>query len=399
MSLDWAKIDGLPEYVRAAMGALRFDSPDYSSLTCLDAEQWRLLMRWLDRERMTPLFGHVCRGRLPDDVDRRIEANLRANRRRLERLRQEYVAIADVLETANVPHRVLKGFSHGPPFVPAPDLRPQYDLDILVAPERLAAAISALRALGFETAAQREAAPADHAAPLVRRTGWQWRGDYFDADIPTVVELHHRLWDPETEGFVIEALADPAFEPGGSPVYAAAHALRHLLRGSLTTLHVYELAHWLEHGGGEEPKGGVDPALVVVFELAGRWFGCATPDWHERRTAALPAPMRAWLARYAASPLVRQFRPNKDELWLHLELVSDRRTRLRVARRRLLPMRPPGALEGQYERTRPTLITRLRRALRYAAYAGSRLEFHVASVARTAAEAARWSKFRRELSS
>ena len=396
MSLDWAVVDALPPYVRAAMQALQLDQPNLGPLVALSEKEWRSLLSWLDRQQMTLLFGHACAERAPDWVARRIERNLRSNSIRLQKLRAEYDAIAAMLEAAGIPHTVLKGFTHGPPYVPSSELRPQYDLDLLVKPDDLVRARKALESLGFETAKQNERAPTDHAAPMLRRTGWQWKGDYFDPDIPVVVELHHRLWDQETEGFDIPTLSDPAFEPAGSPSYAAAHALRHLLRGSLKVLHVYELALLLDAGHHHEawPATGLEQA--VVCRLAQCWFGRRLPA--PGRTFSLPGPICAWLDRYAASPLTREFQPNKDELWLHFELARDWPSRIRIARRRLAPVSLPGALDGHYDETSPPIAVRAKRAARYAGYVARRVGFHALSLERTALEAVRWSRIRKESS-
>ena len=41
--------------------------------------------------------------------------------------------------------------------------------------------------------------PTDHLPVLIRRTGWEWRGDFFDPDIPMGVELHFQFWNPRLE--------------------------------------------------------------------------------------------------------------------------------------------------------------------------------------------------------
>lgn len=392
MTLDWSAVDALPRPMRAAMQALRLDRPDFHALGSLHDSEWRSLLDWLDRQQMTLLFGHVCAGRLPGWVAERFEGNLRANRLRRERLRQEYAAIANALRAAAIPHAVLKGFTHGPPYVPDPELRPQYDLDLLVAPADLARAQNALETLGFEPSNRRDKAPADHLPPLIRRTGWQWKGDYFDPDIPPVVELHHRLWDARTEGFDCPVLAAPGFDPSGSPAYAAAHALRHLLRGSLKTLHLYELARFLHETPGTEDADGPQ---AVVFGLARRWFGCSLGAGPARAVGELSPAIRTWLRHYSASPLTKAYRANKNELWLHLELIDDWRTRLRIVRRRLAPLSLPGALDGQYDRGKPTARERARRTVRYIAHASRRIGFHAVSMGKTAREAVRWSRMRR----
>lgn len=396
MSVDWSGVAALPAGPRAAMRALRFDRPDVSGLDTLAEKEWKGLLGWLDRQQMTLLFGDRCAGRLPNWVAERIEGNRQANRIRLDRLRQEYGAVAQALDEARIAHTALKGFSHAPPYVPAAELRPQYDLDLLVAPEDFERARRALAALGFESANERDTAPADHSPPLVRRTGWRWRADYFDTEIPPVVELHYQLWDSATEGFDMPALADPAFEPSGSPVYAAAHALRHLLRGSLKALHVYEIARFLHESRSSGAWPAADGPQAIVFSLAQRWFGCSLPPPVAAAADGLPSPVRAWLERYAASPLTKELRANKDELWLHFELARDWRSAVRIARRRLAPFSLPGALDGHYDKMRPSAPERARRAARYAGYTSRRLGFHAVSLGKTALEAVRWSQVRKE---
>ena len=39
--------------------------------------------------------------------------------------------------------------------------------------------------------------PTDHLPALIRKTGWEWRGDFFDPEIPTAIELHHRFWNSQ----------------------------------------------------------------------------------------------------------------------------------------------------------------------------------------------------------
>ena len=378
MSVDWAAVPGLPGYVRAAMRALHLERPDLDGLAELSSHDWDALLVWLDRQQMTLLFGHACARRLPDTVAPAIGRRLEANRVRLAKLRAEYDAIAAALGKAGVPHGVLKGFTHGPPYVPAPELRPQYDLDLLVEPARLSEARRAIEGLGFEAVRERGDPPADHCAPLVRRTGWSWRGDYFDPEIPTVVELHHRLWDAATEGFDL-----PGLTAGDRQGYAAAHASRHLLRGSLKVVHLYELARLCQSGEVDWRHQGVDWRLGLSPALANAWFGGGEPP-------LLPGVVAYWIERYAASPLEREFRPNKDELWLHLELASGWRSKTAIARRRLFPVKLPGRLEGQFEAGPPSAGERARRTLRYVAFVAGRALYHARSAMSAAVEGVRW---------
>ena len=96
---------------------------------------------------------------------------------------------------------MLKGFSHCPDFVNDSRQRVQYDLDLYLPPEQVYAARDAALQLGYEPIHPRDRRPTDHLPTMIRKTGWRWRGDFFDPDLPVSLELHFRFWDEQTEGF------------------------------------------------------------------------------------------------------------------------------------------------------------------------------------------------------
>src|SRR5438552_17858098 len=99
-------------------------------------------------------------------------------------------------------------------------------------------------ALGYDPLTVKDEFPADHMPLLIRRTGWRWRGDYYDAEQPAGIEIHFRLWDPSTECIAAEGVDEfwarrclkstaglryPTLDPLDSLAYATLHVLRHLL--------------------------------------------------------------------------------------------------------------------------------------------------------------------------
>ena len=172
---------------------------------------------------------------------------------------------------------------------------------------------------GFEPLGGKGRLRADHLPPMARKTGWLWKGDYFDPEIPPVVELHFHLWDPATERFQVDGLEEfrtrrvlAPFE--GQPIpqlrdvdqlgYAALHVLRHLLRGDLKPCHVYELAFFMENQGPDEAfwrrwSELHSPALrsfqAAPLVLAHRWFGSALPEAVRVEVEKLPGPVQLWL--------------------------------------------------------------------------------------------------------
>jgi hypothetical protein len=181
----------------------------------------------------------------------------------------------------------------------------------------------------------------------------------------------------------------PVLHPVDGLGYTALHVLRHLLRGNVTAGQVYELAGILDrHAGNDEFwalwRAWHSPQLqrleAVAFDLAKAWFGCATP---------LPGPSERWFREFAWSPLAAQFRANKDELWLHLDLLESAADRWCVARRRLLPSRLPGPVDAVYL---PEMSWRRRwtKRLRYGAYVTGRMWHHTSTLPRTLGAGVHW---------
>jgi len=396
--IRWEEHRHVPQGVAAILAALRFHerAVDFAALD-------EAALRFADRAQCTLVFGQRCHAELPEWARRRIAENLAHNRARLARLRAAFAEIATALEHACIRTVVLKGFAHGPDYVPDPALRVQYDFD-LYTPDSAASARDALLTLGYEPLEGAEEFPTDHLPTLIRKTGWQWRGDFFDPELPPAVDLHFRLWDERTEGFSAPGLE--AFWPRRAPGplgrfhpvdalgYAALHLLRHLLRGSLRPYHVYELAHFLEARQADEAFWAawleshpheLRRLETLAFLLSAEWFACRLPPAVEESAALLPAAVHRWLARSAAAPLEACFRPNKEELGLHLLLLSTRRSKAAVLRRRLLPTRLPGPVDSVHiPESRMTWKLRVRKRARYAAFLLSRAWFHVRALSSAA---------------
>jgi hypothetical protein len=374
-----------PSWVRALLDALRFDAPDARALCALDDRSRHEALAWCDREHITLRLGPLD---LPRVWRAEVDARRAANRERNRRLEAVTGEIAGALEGAGVPFLVLKGRTHVPDFAPAVDERVQYDLDLYSPREEAPRARDALAAMGYEPVRGFERFPTDHLPVMVRKTGWQWRGDYFDVEIPYAVEVHYRLWDERTEGFAAPGVEDFWARREGRALctadrlgYAALHILRHLLRGSLVIGHVYELAWFLQHRQAAfwdewralHPEG-LRALEAIAFRLAAAWFGCPSP-------AAPPPEAERWIERYATAPIESRFHPNKHELWLHLPLIESTAGKLRVLRRRVIPATLPGMVDTTYVRDEDlTLSARLRARARYAAFLAGRATHHARAI-------------------
>ena len=366
MPLHWEQNPLIPRAAGFLLGALRFSSdrrqvPDFSE------SEWKSALYYCDRNQLTLLLR--SRADWPADVQHRLDDNLTRNIARISRIKQTYWNVAEALDAARITSVVLKGFANWERYSPDPASRLQYDLDLYCPDEAIRARDAILR-LGYESIPGSEEFPIDHLPALIRKSGWQWHGDFFDPEIPISIEVHFRLWDETTEGFAAPGVEDfwarrvsqtldgrafLALHPADSLGYAALHLLRHWLRGDMRAANVYELAYFLDTQAANEDfwtnwSNLHNPELrrlqALCFRLAADWFDCRMSPVARTEVDSLPSRIRRWFEDYAASPAAAFFRPNKDELALHLCLLDSFRKKSVVIRRRLLPTRLPGPLDS-----------------------------------------------------
>jgi MFS family permease len=363
---------------------------------------------------MLPL-GVECRDHLPDPVRHQMDQHLSNNAERWERAQDAYREVASALEAEGIEHAVLKGFSHFPLFVRDPRHRAQGDLDLLLPGDHVRSARDIVARLGYEPIGKSAEHPIDHLPAMIRKTGWIWRGDPYDPEMPLSIELHFRLWDRPTERFEpkgldcfwerrqrreIERLRFTSFHPADAIGYASLHAQRHLLRGDARVFHIYEIALVLHRHADDTSFWNVwlqlhDPSLrlleAICFSLAESWFSCRLPEAAREETERLPGGMKRWLAMYRWSPIEGLFRPNKDELWLHWCLIESARDRAAVLRRRLLPERLPSGFGVTHVKdSQVTWRMRVHNRFDYLEYLASRCLHHACALPATAWSATRW---------
>ena len=397
------------------MAALHLQDPRLDGLGRLTERQWREALDFCDHSRLTLLLRDTARDAMPHWVRERTDDNAARNTERLRRLEKLYRTLAGELATADLEFVALKGITHGALFGVRPESRMQYDIDLFAPPEHVQAARDVLLALGYEAIEGIDPFPTDHLPAMVRKTVWEWRGDYFDLDIPTPIELHFQFWNERTERLrapgtdefwsrrkrrTIAGIDLGTLHPADALAYAALHLLKHVLRGSSHASHVYEIAAFLDSRAEDETFWNEWAALhspelrrleAVAFRLAHEWFGCRLAPLVGEELSQLPAATRAWFAEFSLSPVRSIFDSNKDELWLHWTLLDSRRDAWSVARRRLLPSSlPPLASSSYVPEGERTWLWHARRSLRYAARVGSRLLHHALALPRTMASGARW---------
>lgn len=409
----------IPAHAQAVFDALQFAEPRLEILSELNGAEWRRLERFGASSGLSIPFALCSRGHVPDWLAERFDANLRKNTERSRRMKAEYRRIRGAMTAAGIEFVILKGFSHVPAFVSSAHLRIQSDLDLLFPREQVHCALDVALSLGYEPVLAAPAHPVDHLPALIRKTLWEWRGDYFDPEMPAPLELHFRLWDEATEGFAIPGVEDfwgrrelrtieeiqfTSLATIDLPGYASAHALRHFLRGDLRPSHIYEIAWFLQRSlTGEfwvpwrdthgEPLRRVE---AICFALARQWFACAVHPIAEEEIERLPASVRSWLGAFAQTPALL-FHPAKNELWLHLSLLDPGRSHFAILRRRLIPLQLPDFAETAHLPAEAIdWRVRVRGCLRYLRYLIRRIARHTQALTPTLAGAARWAWLRSE---
>jgi hypothetical protein len=376
----------IPPGVRAILDALAFDgrpadlsSPDFA---------------FADRAQLTLLLSRHLQ-------NAHVDGALARNTQRVAKIASEYAEIAPLFD-----HVVLKGFTHVPDFIDDIRLRVQYDLDLYVPPAEGGKAREALRELGYEPIEGTESLAMDHLPAMVRKTGWEWRGDFFDPDIPTSVEVHFQFWDTPTERLRAQGLDEFWSRRESHQLalvdklgYAALHLTRHLLRGNVRAYHVWELANSLNSHHDPEfwrqwqrlHPPSTQRLESVAFLLAKRWFACQLPHAVEESIDRLSPSVHRWFEIYGWSPIESIFEPNKDELWLHMSLLDSAFDQFDVLRRRLVPVSPPGPIDAVYlPDEQLTISRRIKRATRNIAYGASRAMHHARLLLPTLWRGIRW---------
>lgn len=418
MRNPWLHCSRLPPGAAAALAALHLSEPAPGELTRLNERGWRAALDFCGRSQITLAVRQRSREAMPAWVQETVDGDLARNQQRLGVVRELYRSLSERLGAVGVDSVALKGLTQCGLFGSEAEERPQYDIDLFMPRETVFAARDALLVVGYEALEGMDDFPTDHLPALIRKTGWEWRGDLFDPEMPLAVELHFQFWNgslerlaaPGTEAFWtrralrrVAGLDLPALSAPDALGYACLHLLKHVLRGSARPFHAYEVACFLDARASDnefwtEWRALHAPELrrleAVTFRLAREWFGCQLGG-AEEEVAGLPAAARAWFDEFALSPATRLFESNKDELWLHLSLLESRRDRWDVARRRLFPGRLPAAVDAvNVPESAMNWRRRLRRRMRWVEFVVTRLLHHIAALASVARSGARlwWRK-------
>lgn len=407
----WTHCPGLPRVPASVLAALHLSAPDTAGLAEFSDREWHAALDFAHRSTIGLDLARAARPVMPAWVQTELDNCAARNRERIRRVCELYSEMRSCLDAAGIPWLALKGITHAPLFGSSADERQQCDVDLYVPPDQALATRDIFLGWGYEPMEGMEAFPTDHLPAMVRKTGWEWRGDYFDVDAPFAIEIHSRFWDENLEGLPATGIETfwerreqrrcsgielPVLSTPDVLGYAALHFLKHVFQGTPRPSHALEIARFLQRRAADDGfwrtwQERHSPELrllqAVAFRFAQSWFGCELRE----ESGPLPSAVESWFDHFAASPITSRFHPNKDELWLHLSLIGSRLGRWRVARRRLLPMRTPSHVSGIcIPASEMTLRRRCGRQVRRALYIAARLRHHAAALPGVATGGARW---------
>jgi len=346
--------------------------------------------------------------KLPASIQIELEQRHSDNVQRTHVMEQEFVELNRRLQGADIPYLNLKGLLLVPDFVERSERRAQYDYDLLVKKEDLQRSYTLFLQSGYSALHSTQELAADHLPTLIQRTGWQWKGNYYDPAIPRGVELHFQLWDSDFELLPIQtldkvwersffqtlgAIEAPTLCQEDTLLYVTLHAFRHLLRNDLRLSHLYEIAFFLQRTCDQERLwedviAGVTQCpnttkmVATTFELVRSLFRPALSSrvrhFIERH---LPATAASWVCAYGRTGAIHCYRRNRNALLLHLSLIESNATRWALLRQRLLPRHLPLPTYGvQIPQEAQNLKFRVVKTARYLGLLLQRGLFHIRSL-------------------
>jgi hypothetical protein len=406
-----------PAPLPALLSALQFRAAHPEALRVLGESEWHELLEFCDLAHLTLPLRQNCGDVLPDWVRARMERNASDNAKRFDNVKRVYLELAKAIKDVQVEHLVIKGFAQYPGYVEHPRLRMQSDIDIYCPSESILHARDALLSLGYQPLRGDENLPKDHLPAMIRKTGWEWRGNAFDPEMPPSIELHFCLWNETNARFAPKGLEDfwqrrvtrhledfsfPALDPVDNFGFFALHVLRELFRGDWVLHRIYEMARFLHTNAANKPfwlrwrelhNDSLRSSEAISFRLARDWFACDLSEEVEAEVRNLSPAVQQWLDLFSESPLAGMSRTNKDGVWLHIALLESFRDKGAVLGNALLPMRIPTVGAQGQDTTRQGRRKRFwpsNRRAQYLFYVTSRVVYHAKTLAPTLWHGVRW---------
>lgn len=348
-------------------------SESYDFLWQAKESQWRQALAFADAAGLT-LFLRASLKRRGDFqrlfrfIQQGLEQRFQDNVVRTQAVCQELIEFNRLLQAQSIRFLNLKGQILYPDFVDQRENRLQYDHDFLVDAQDLEKAYALFLNLGYSRLSSSPKLAVGHLPTLVKKTGWEWKGNLYDPGIPRAVELHFQLWDSEFDKIPILALDDAwrnsgltAFQSVSVPVlsreqtllYCVLHSFRHLLRNDLRLAHLCEIGFFLHCQSTNSIfwQGFLKSILscanscratATIFELARRTFDAEpAPMVRQFMSEHLSPAAAMWIEKYGVQESIHCYRRSKSAVFLHLDFAEGLVGKGVVIGRKLIPRHLP----------------------------------------------------------
>jgi Uncharacterised nucleotidyltransferase len=404
------------------------------ALLSFNESEWQRGLKMADTAGLTFHLLERLRNRgsfssLPARIQDRLQTNEQDHTARVAAMCCEFLEFNRQLRSQSIRYLALKGLTYFPDFVDRIEHRVQYDHDFLIAQPDLERAFQLFQQLGYTPLETSDKLPVDHLPTLIRKTGWRWKGNLYDPEIPRAVELHFRLWDETFDLIEIQFAEDvwsraihqkfqgeciPTLCPEDALLYGVLHAFRHLLRNDLRLSHLYELAYFLHthpedylppcqgetrgayfwegfprtlHTHGKGPQ-----VTATVFRLAAHCFNSRMAPAAQRMIRHHLSPAaELWIQHFGRIESVDCFRKSKSAVLLHLDFLDSDAAKLKLMWRKLFPRRLPLPSFGvQTPQDQQGFGFHLKRHFRYGLQILKRFLFHTSHLSRFLIEFPIW---------
>jgi hypothetical protein len=371
-------------------------------------KDWQEILYWLDISGMALYVLDEMRTlgmdkMLPVAILTRLETNLRDNKERTRALLRESARVVDALRLAGVSFVFLKGVTLMPHCVRDSWLRMQVDLDVMVAEEDGATALTILAKLGYMEYAVSGMTFECVAGPSSSLS----LADLYRAHPQRALDLHllrrsgraDRMTRATSRSFYGVTL--PSLSAPDILVRQALHLLQHLTSEHTRLSWVLEFwrhvrsrhdddAFWgeVKSIAAEEPQGGI--ALGISLLLSSDLFGDAAPLVVQRWALdQVPPGARQWVELYGRKILLKDSVGSKLYLILRQQLLPEESYRAQMWKL-LIPMHSPWRIAQPVPNE--SFAARRTRYCTELGYACVRLRFHVVEGLRFAVESFRWQR-------
>jgi Uncharacterised nucleotidyltransferase len=383
----------------------------------IDESTWRHNLRWLDRSGLAlPLASKLQLpenwNAVPSCIHDMLRARLIDNGKRMAEMLRYFEQANSALAASSVRYCCVKGFSLVPDCFGSIDERHQVDLDFLIASEDAERARRAIESLSYRLAQAEASGEMRFTRPWKKHLGTH--AYLYQMPEAPPIELHTRVWEPETEAVELPALPGflddtelhevagvsfPRLKPAQQFVYLLLHIFRHLLSSWCRLLSLYEVATliasqsrnerlWSEAAKIIGHDDGIASACALVLGVVQLAFPTDLPQPLQRLyTAHLSSDSSLWLENYARDWLFTDPPGTKLALLVQKQFCADAGMWRQYVRRRLLPVRKsPSICEDAAPETARTVAYRVEQMQ----YSASRVWYHLRSDCEYLAARYRW---------